>query len=75
MYLAELSPGVVSCPTCKLGHWGDTSVWPEKEKDEQDETKASGESTGLEGQEKTRRKLSTEIGTIVSWYKSYGFRG
>ena len=57
------------------GDWGDASVWLEKEKDEQDETKASGESTGLEGQEKKRRKLSTETGTIVSWYNSYGFRG
>ena len=75
MYLEELSPGVISCPKCKLGDWGDASVWPEKEKNEQDETKASGESTGLEAQEKKRRKLSTETGTIVSWYNSYGFRG
>ena len=74
MYLEELSPGVVSCPKCKLGDWGD--AWGEKDTKEptQDETKHE-ENTGMMGQENKRSKLSMETGTIVSWYKSYGFRG
>ena len=71
--MEELSPGVVSCPKCKLGDWGD--AWGEKEKEPtQDETKHE-ENTGMEAQENKRSKLSMETCTIVSWYKSYGFRG
>ena len=75
MYLEELSPGVVSCPKCKLGDWGD--AWHEKETKEptQDEAKHDEENTGMGQENKRSKKLSMETGTILYWYKSYGFRG
>ena len=75
MYLEELSPGVVSCPKCKLGDWGDACHETETKDLTPDEAKHEEENTGMEAQENKRSKLSIENGTIVSWYKNYGFRG